>query len=128
MKGMKQPTAVKPRSPGTRRYVTLFAGKHKSAILAVAGALALGVPAASSAAITLPGFGTSQSSSLTPVSSIVSSNTGVLGADGPLGANGPLGGGGCISANVNPNSLGMDGPLGPNGPLGPGGFAANLSC
>ena len=106
----------------------MFAGKHRSAVLVAAGALALGVPAVSSAALTLPGVGTSQASSLTPVSSITGSNTGVLGAAGPLGANGPLGGRGCIGSNVNPNSLGMDGPLGPNGPLGPGGFAANLSC
>ena len=105
----------------------MFGSKHTSAVLVAAGALALGVPALSSAA-TLPGLGSSQSSSLTPVSSITGSNTGVLGPNGPLGSNGPLGGAGCISSKVNPNSLGMDGPLGPNGPLGPGGFAANLSC
>jgi hypothetical protein len=105
----------------------MFATKHRSAVLMAAGALALGVPAVSSAAISLPGFG-AQASNGTPVSSIVGSGTGVLGAGGPLGANGPLAGGGCISSSVNPNSLGMDGPLGPNGPLGPGGFLSNFGC
>jgi hypothetical protein len=105
----------------------MFATKHRFSVLFATGALALGVPAVSGAAITLPGFG-AQASSGTPVSSIVGSGSGVLGAGGPLGANGPLGGGGCISSSVNPNSLGMDGPLGPNGPLGPGGFLANFNC
>jgi hypothetical protein len=112
----------------------MFASKHRTAVLAAAGALALGVPAASGAAIFLPGLGlpglgASQSAPLpTPVTSIVSANGGILGQDGPLGANGPLHGAGCVGPNVNPNSTGIDGPLGPNGPLGPGGIGANLVC
>ncbi|HEV7641877.1 MAG TPA: hypothetical protein VGO39_13495, partial [Gaiellaceae bacterium] len=78
----------------------MFSIKHTTALLGVAGALALGIPAASGAAITLPGFGlptigTAQNGPApTPVSSLVNGNTGVLGPNGPLGASGPLLGGG----------------------------------
>jgi hypothetical protein len=107
----------------------MFASKQRTSALFAAGALALGIPAAGSAAITLPGFlgGTQGSSGAIPVSNITAHGFGVLGADGPLGKNGPLGGKGCVAAGVNPNSLGPDGPLGPKGPLGPGGSAANLA-
>jgi hypothetical protein len=112
----------------------MFSTKHKTAVLAAAGALALSVPAAAGAAIGFPGLGllglgaTQSGPAPTTVASVVNANSGVLGADGPLGANGPLHGGGCLAANVNPNSLGMNGPLGPHGPLGPGGIGANLNC
>jgi hypothetical protein len=108
----------------------MFAIKQKIAVVAAAGALVLGVPAVSSAAIGLPGFGGPgpSAASSVPVSSVIGSNGGVLGPDGPLGKNGPLRGRGCLAPGVNPNSLGPDGPLGPGGPLGLGGIGANLNC
>jgi hypothetical protein len=106
----------------------MFARKHRTATMVAAAALTLGIPAASSAAIGLPGFGLNQpASGATSVSSVVGNGVGVLGAGGPLGKNGPLAGKGCIAAGVNVNSYGPDGPLGPNGPLGPGGIKANLA-
>jgi hypothetical protein len=108
----------------------MFASKQRIAVLAAAGALVLGVPAVSSAALTLPGFGGPGPAAPQSVSvgSVTGSNTGVLGPDGPLGKNGPLRGQGCLAKGVNPNSLGPDGPLGPGGPLGLGGIGANLNC
>jgi hypothetical protein len=107
----------------------MFASKQRTSALFAAGVLALGIPAASGAAITFPGFsgGTQGSSGAIPVSTVTAHGFGVLGPDGPLGKNGPLAGKGCIAAGVNPNSLGPDGPLGPHGPLGAGGAAANLA-
>jgi hypothetical protein len=109
---------------------SMFVSKQKIAMLSAVGALVLGVPAVSSAAIGLPGFGGSSANASASVSvgSVTGSNVGVLGPDGPLGKNGPLHGQGCLASGVNPNSLGPDGPLGPHGPLGLGGSGANLNC